>query len=80
MPNIAYSCVVYVDETDQKALDTGLADGANAYKGFFSYTDDQEEIRRRQIEQSAFFEKRGDHGSARSCAISSTRNSCSKRI
>ena len=64
VPNIAYSCVVYVDETDQKALDAGLADGANAYKGFFSYTNDQDEIRRRQIEQSAFFEKRGDHGSA----------------
>lgn len=32
-PKIAYSTVVYVDETDKKALDTGLERAAKAYEG-----------------------------------------------
>ena len=32
-PNIAYSTVVYVDETDQKALDTALFRASRAYEG-----------------------------------------------
>jgi alkanesulfonate monooxygenase SsuD/methylene tetrahydromethanopterin reductase-like flavin-dependent oxidoreductase (luciferase family) len=63
-PNIAYCTVVYVDETDQKALDVALADAANAYKGFFSYSDDKDEIRRKQMETADYFMKRGDVGSA----------------
>lgn len=63
-PNIAYSTVVYVDETDQKALDVALADAGRAYTGFFSYSDDKDEIRRKQFETAEFFAKRGDPGSA----------------
>ena len=39
-PNIAYSTVVYVDETDDKALDTALQDAGRAYRGFFPVGDD----------------------------------------
>lgn len=61
-PNIAYSTVVYVDETDEKALAAAKVDAGNAYKGFFSYTDDWDEIRRKQKETAGFFEMRGDKG------------------
>jgi len=64
VPNIAYSTVVYVDETEQKALDVALADAANAYRGFFSYSDDKDEIRRKQLETAAYFEARGEPDSA----------------
>jgi alkanesulfonate monooxygenase SsuD/methylene tetrahydromethanopterin reductase-like flavin-dependent oxidoreductase (luciferase family) len=63
-PNIAFSTVVYVDETYQKALDVALADAANAYKGFFSYSDDKDEIRRKQVETAEYFEQRGEPDSA----------------
>jgi alkanesulfonate monooxygenase SsuD/methylene tetrahydromethanopterin reductase-like flavin-dependent oxidoreductase (luciferase family) len=64
-PNIAYSTVVYVDETDQKAIDVALEDAGRAYTGFFSYSDDPVEIRAKQLETAEYFEKRGDPGSAR---------------
>jgi len=64
VPNIAFSTVVYVDETDQKALDVALADAANAYRGFFTYSDDKDEIRRKQLETAAYFEQRGEPRSA----------------
>ena len=63
VPNIAYSTVVYVDETDQKALDVALTDAANAYHAFFySPTNDPAEIRRKQVELAEIFAKR-DPGS-----------------
>ena len=63
-PNIAFSTVVYVDETYQRALDVALADAANAYKGFFSYSDDKDEIRRKQVETAEYFLARGEPDSA----------------
>lgn len=33
-PNIAYCTLVYVDETDEKALEVALARAARAYEGF----------------------------------------------
>ena len=45
VPNIAYSTVCYVDETDKKAIDIAGADAGRAYKGFFTYSEDPEEIR-----------------------------------
>jgi alkanesulfonate monooxygenase SsuD/methylene tetrahydromethanopterin reductase-like flavin-dependent oxidoreductase (luciferase family) len=63
-PNIGYSTVVYVDETYQKALDVALADAARAYKGFFSYSDDAAEMRRKQMETADYFRQRGDAKSA----------------
>ena len=35
-PNIAYGTTVYVDETDNKAIKTGLARAARAYEGFLA--------------------------------------------
>jgi alkanesulfonate monooxygenase SsuD/methylene tetrahydromethanopterin reductase-like flavin-dependent oxidoreductase (luciferase family) len=63
-PNIAYSTVVYVDETDQRAIDVALEDAGRAYAGFFSYSDDPAEIRAKQVEAADYFEQRGDHASA----------------
>ncbi len=63
-PNIAYSTVVYVDETDALARDKALADAGRAYKGFFSYSDDPGEIRARQLETAAYFRERNEPGSA----------------
>jgi alkanesulfonate monooxygenase SsuD/methylene tetrahydromethanopterin reductase-like flavin-dependent oxidoreductase (luciferase family) len=63
-PNIAYSTVVYVDDTDQKALDVALADAGSAYKGFFSYSDDPEEIRIKQREAADYFAQRNDPGAS----------------
>lgn len=63
-PQIAYSTVVYVDETDEKALDVALEDASKAYIGFFGYTDDPAEIRKKQLETAEYFEKRGDPKSA----------------
>lgn len=64
VPNIAYSTVVYVDETDEKALDVALTDAAGAYHAFFySPTNDPAEIRRKQVELAEVFERR-DPGSA----------------
>ncbi len=34
-PNIAYTTVVYVDKTDNEALDKALSRAGVAYKGFF---------------------------------------------
>ena len=59
-PNIAYSTVCYVDETDEKALAVALADAGQAYKGFFSYSNDPAEIRAKQLEASDYFKARGE--------------------
>jgi alkanesulfonate monooxygenase SsuD/methylene tetrahydromethanopterin reductase-like flavin-dependent oxidoreductase (luciferase family) len=59
-PNIAYSTVVYVDETDKKAMDIALEDAGRAYKGFFSYSDDPDELRAKQIEASEYFKTRNE--------------------
>ena len=63
-PNIAYSTVVYVAETDEKALSVAAADAGQAYKGFFSHTDDPEELRKKQIETAGYFRSRGEEGAA----------------
>jgi alkanesulfonate monooxygenase SsuD/methylene tetrahydromethanopterin reductase-like flavin-dependent oxidoreductase (luciferase family) len=64
IPNIAYSTVVYVDETDQKALDVAIEDAGRAYKGFFTYSDDPEIIRAKQKEAAEYFLTRGEPGAA----------------
>lgn len=63
-PNIAYSTVVYVDETDKKALDVAAADAGRAYKGFFTYSEDSVEIRAKQEETAVYFHSRGEPGAA----------------
>lgn len=63
-PNIAYSTVCFVDETDKKAIDIAAADAGRAYKGFFTYSEDPDEIRTKQRETAAYFEARGEPGAA----------------
>jgi len=63
-PNIAYSTVVYVDETDKKALDVALKDAGRAYAGFFPSAGTAEEQRAHQLSHAAFFDQRGEPGAA----------------
>ena len=63
-PNIAYCTVVYVDETDAKARERGLADAGQAYRGFFPAADSAAQLKSLQHEHAAFFEQRGEPGAA----------------
>ena len=63
-PRIAYSTVVYVDETDEKALATALANAGRAYRGFFPVGDDPVALREEQHSRAAIFEARGEPGAA----------------
>lgn len=64
VPRIAYSTVVYVDETDELAAQNALADAGRAYKGLFSYSEDPDEIRAKQVETADYFRQRNEPGSA----------------
>jgi alkanesulfonate monooxygenase SsuD/methylene tetrahydromethanopterin reductase-like flavin-dependent oxidoreductase (luciferase family) len=63
-PNIAYSTVVYVDETDDKALDKALTHAGNAYRGFFPPRLSGAELTKAQYEGAKLFEQRGEPGAA----------------
>ena len=66
-PNIAYSTVVYVDETDDKALKTALKDAGRAYQGFFGplkNPGDPAELKAEQENRARFFEERGEAAGA----------------
>jgi alkanesulfonate monooxygenase SsuD/methylene tetrahydromethanopterin reductase-like flavin-dependent oxidoreductase (luciferase family) len=63
-PNIGYSTVVYVDETDEKALKTALAEAGQAYRGFLPQTDDPAELKRFQEEHAQRYVDRKEHGAA----------------
>ena len=63
-PKIAYSTVVYVDESDEKAMAVAAKDAGAAYRGFFSTTDDAAEIRKKQHETADYFRSRGEPGAA----------------
>lgn len=63
-PNIAYSTLVYVDETDEKAIQCGLAHAGRAYRGFFPPTESAVELRKAQDAHAALFEQRGELGAA----------------
>ncbi|HVA13986.1 MAG TPA: LLM class flavin-dependent oxidoreductase [Stellaceae bacterium] len=63
-PNIAYSTVVYVDETDEKAVKTALADAGQAYRGFLPETDDPAELKRHQQEHAQRYIERKEFGAA----------------
>jgi alkanesulfonate monooxygenase SsuD/methylene tetrahydromethanopterin reductase-like flavin-dependent oxidoreductase (luciferase family) len=65
VPQIGYSCVVYVDETDEIARRNGLADASQAYRGFFPPTDDPAELKVLQHKQADIFDRAGDHAAAR---------------
>ena len=64
-PRIAYSTVVYVDETDQKALDTALFGASRAYEGFLPPPEPGETFDDRVARHAArFMSERGESGAA----------------
>ena len=63
-PNIAYSTIVYVDETDQKALDTALYRASRAYEGFLPPPEPGESFEDRVAKHAVKFNERGEDGAA----------------
>jgi alkanesulfonate monooxygenase SsuD/methylene tetrahydromethanopterin reductase-like flavin-dependent oxidoreductase (luciferase family) len=61
-PNIGYSTVVYVDETDKKALDTALFRASRAYEGLLPVKTPGEGFESRLANQVALFASRGEPG------------------
>ena len=63
-PNIAYCTIVYVDETDQKAIDTALARAARAYEGFLAPPQQGETFEQRVAIHAKKFIGRGEPGAS----------------
>jgi alkanesulfonate monooxygenase SsuD/methylene tetrahydromethanopterin reductase-like flavin-dependent oxidoreductase (luciferase family) len=63
-PNIAYSTVVYVDKTDEKAREVALERAGRAYAGFFPPAPTEEERKRLQLASAELFKQRGEPGAA----------------
>jgi alkanesulfonate monooxygenase SsuD/methylene tetrahydromethanopterin reductase-like flavin-dependent oxidoreductase (luciferase family) len=63
-PNIAYSTVVYVDETDRKALDNGLFRASRAYEGLLPLAEPGKTFEDRLAKQKARFIARGEIGAS----------------
>ena len=64
-PNIGYSTVVYVDETDQKALDVALFRASRAYEGLLPLGEPGESFESRLSKQMARFTARGEPGAGK---------------
>jgi alkanesulfonate monooxygenase SsuD/methylene tetrahydromethanopterin reductase-like flavin-dependent oxidoreductase (luciferase family) len=63
-PNIAYCTIIYVDETDQKAIDTALFRASRAYEGFMKPAQPGETFAERAKKHSEFFKGRGEPGAS----------------
>jgi alkanesulfonate monooxygenase SsuD/methylene tetrahydromethanopterin reductase-like flavin-dependent oxidoreductase (luciferase family) len=63
-PNIGYSTVVYVDETDKAALDNGLFRASRAYEGLLPLAEPGETFEDRLAKQKARFIARGEIGAS----------------
>ena len=63
-PNIAYCTVVYVDETDEKAIDTALFRASRAYEGFLKPGQPGETFEVRAAEHAKMFVGRGEPGAS----------------
>ncbi len=63
-PNIAYSTVVYVDETDEKARKKALHAAGQAYRGFLPATEDAKELAAFQKGHAQSFIERREFGAA----------------
>jgi alkanesulfonate monooxygenase SsuD/methylene tetrahydromethanopterin reductase-like flavin-dependent oxidoreductase (luciferase family) len=63
-PKIAYCTIVYVDESDQRALDVALARAARAYEGFLPPPKPGETFEERVREHSKKFIGRGEPGAS----------------
>jgi alkanesulfonate monooxygenase SsuD/methylene tetrahydromethanopterin reductase-like flavin-dependent oxidoreductase (luciferase family) len=63
-PNIGYSSVCYVDETDQKALDVALFRASRAYEGFLAPAQPGESFAERVAAFAKMFIGRGEPGAS----------------
>ena len=63
-PNIAYSTVCYVDETDQKALEVALFRASRAYEGFLAPPKPGESFEDRVAAFAKMFVGRGEPGAS----------------
>ena len=63
-PHIAYCTVVYVDESDDKALDMALARAARAYEGLMPPPKPGETFEQRAAAHAKFFTGRGEPGAS----------------
>jgi alkanesulfonate monooxygenase SsuD/methylene tetrahydromethanopterin reductase-like flavin-dependent oxidoreductase (luciferase family) len=63
-PNIAYSSIVYVDESDDKALETALFRASRAYEGFLPPPVPGESFEDRAAKHAEKFIARGEGGAA----------------
>ena len=63
-PKIAYCTVIYVDDTDQKALDVAAFRASRAYEGFLKPAKPGETFEERARAHSAFFTGRGEPGAS----------------
>ena len=63
-PNIAYCTVVYVDETDDKAIETALLRASRAYEGFLKPPKPGESFEERAREHARMFVGRGEPGAS----------------
>lgn len=63
-PNIAYCTIVYVDESDDKALDVALKRAARAYEGFLPPPKPGESFEERVREHAKKFIGRGEPGAS----------------
>lgn len=63
-PNIAYCTLVYVDESDDKALEVALARAGRAYEGFLPPPKPGETFEQLAAEHAKFFIGRGEPGAS----------------
>jgi alkanesulfonate monooxygenase SsuD/methylene tetrahydromethanopterin reductase-like flavin-dependent oxidoreductase (luciferase family) len=63
-PNIAYCTIIYVDETDEKAIDVALKRAARAYEGFLAPPQPGETFEDRVREHAKKFIGRGEPGAS----------------
>ncbi|MFZ0609743.1 MAG: LLM class flavin-dependent oxidoreductase [Xanthobacteraceae bacterium] len=63
-PQIAYCTVVYVDETDDKAIETALYRASRAYEGFLKPAQPGETFEQRAKEHAKMFVGRGEPGAS----------------
>ncbi len=64
-PKIGYSSVVYVDETDEIAIDKALYGASRAYQGFLAAPQPGESFEDRVQGLADRFTERGEHGAAK---------------
>jgi alkanesulfonate monooxygenase SsuD/methylene tetrahydromethanopterin reductase-like flavin-dependent oxidoreductase (luciferase family) len=63
-PKIAYCTVVYVDETDEKAMEVALFRASRAYEGFLAPAKPGESFEERAVAHAKMFVGRGEPGAS----------------